>query len=66
VAVAARRTVEAKNKLSLRVDHENELHVCKGCGCILKTKIWVPLKTILNNTEIKTMHPNCWVIKENL
>lgn len=67
VATAIKRHLEIKNKVGLRVDLEEELGMCKACGCCVRLKIWVPLKHIeAHQTEDvwNKLAPNCWMLRE--
>lgn len=63
-ALTVRRQIELKNKLNLRVQGEKSLHVCGGCNCILRLKVWAPIKFISEHTDTSKLAPGCWVIKE--
>lgn len=67
IASVVKAQVEMKNKMQLRVDGEKSLGICTACGCVMRLKIWVPLKTILAGSEQATLdalHPDCWIKKE--
>lgn len=65
MAVAIRRQVELKDSLDLRVIGERELLTCSGCGCALKLKIWLPLKSLhIDKEELKQFDQNCWMNTE--
>lgn len=66
-ALGARRLIEFKNELQLRVEGEKHLHLCSVCDCVLKLKCHVPLSNIVASTSIETMGKfpkHCWIIKE--
>ena len=63
-ALLVRRQIELKNRMSLRVDGEKSLHICSGCLCVLKLKVWVPIKFIEQTTDMTKLHPDCWQLKE--
>ncbi len=62
--------LEVKNGMSISVDKENELGMCRICSCVLPLKVHVPLKHIVQNTSSDTfkmfgeMKPDCWIISE--
>ena len=58
--------LEMKNKLSLSISHDGSLHICTGCDCPLKLKIWTPMEHILKFTTEETkqrLDPRCWILK---
>lgn len=65
-----REISEAKTGLKLKVEGEENLHTCKLCFCDLKTKPFVPMKTILAGTpeamlaNIKEKKADCWIVVE--
>jgi len=65
VAEHVKEQVEYKNKLSLFVEDENRLHICDGCDCVLKLKVFVPLVYILKTTDLSKLHPGCWILAEH-
>jgi hypothetical protein len=47
--------------------HDQSLKACAYCGCLLKQKIWLPLKVLLDHTpaeELAEMPPECWMKTE--
>ena len=64
-ALLVRRQIELKNKLNLRVNGEKSLHICGGCLCVLKLKVWAPIKFIAQTTDMTKLHPDCWQISES-
>lgn len=68
VVMETRRQLEVKRSLNLQVENEENLHVCNVCWCVLKLKVWCPLKHVLNTTDAKTKDsfpPNCWIVQES-
>ena len=66
-ALTVRRQIEMKNQSQLRVDGEKRLHICDGCGCVLRLKVWTPMKFITETTEqnvIDSLPDVCWQRKE--
>lgn len=65
-----REISEAKTGLKLKVEGEENLHTCELCYCDLKTKPFVPMKTILAGTpeamlaNIKEKKADCWIVVE--
>lgn len=65
VALAIRKQVELKNNLQLRVKGEKSLMQCKGCGCILRLKVHVPIENLgLDEIELQKYPEHCWMRKE--
>jgi len=64
IANAIREHLEVKNKLQLRVEHEDELGTCRVCKCCLPLKVHVPMEHILPNmTEerFNALPSHCWI-----
>lgn len=62
------RQLKAKDAMNLRVRREECLHVCSVCLCILKLKVHVPLKYILESSSLEGLphhNPRCWIIDES-
>lgn len=64
-------TINARSKLrhamNLHVIGEEGLNTCEVCGCVIKLKIWTPLKHIRRFTspEMLARYPDfCWLPKE--
>ncbi len=58
--------LEMKNKLSLSTAHDSNLHICTGCDCPLKLKVFTPMEHILKFTTEETkkrLDPRCWITK---
>lgn len=67
IAETIRRQLAIKNKMELKVTREDELFMCRGCGCCLKLKVWVPLEHIKSHTsakQLKSMPSWCWIRME--
>ena len=65
VAMAVKRQVELKNKLHLRVNGEKSLMQCRGCGCVLKLKVHVPIENLgLDENELQRYPEWCWMKRE--
>lgn len=66
VADKVKQIVQVKNHLQLRVSGERRLHVCSGCSCALRTKIWLPLEKILPEPEERRkFDKSCWLLNES-
>lgn len=62
-----RAELELKNRMALKVDGEDKLHMCKNCGCALPLKVWVPTRHIRDHTDaekLKTYPEWCWIKRE--
>jgi len=67
VAEAAKRALDAKNKLELRVDGEKSLGECGTCGCVLRLLVWYPQKKIqpyLEENEMRRIPHHCWKLRK--
>lgn len=70
-ASVIRAWASRKNEMNLSVLGEDKLHSCDVCLCSLPTKVWVPMKTILERTpnamieKFKAEAPEkCWMRKQ--
>lgn len=63
-ALTAKRLLELKSKMNLRVQGEKSLHLCELCGCVLRLKVHEPLKFILEGSSTEDLIPECWVNQE--
>jgi len=66
VADAVRLTLEAKNKLELRVSGERMLGRCEACGCVLRLLVHEPqarIKEQITDEERKLLPDWCWKLK---
>lgn len=62
-----RKELELKAQMSLEVSHEQDLHMCKACGCCLRLKVWTPRVHLAKHTTQKQLAemPNyCWLKME--
>lgn len=65
---------EIKNDMQLRTPHDAQLHMCAVCQCVMRLKVWVPIKHISNETKTETLNKlsavktksgqGCWVPEE--
>src|SRR4029079_154902 len=58
------RQLQMKDELGLKLEGEEQLHVCEACGCVLSLKVWVPLRHIMETTDYDKLHPKCWILSE--
>ena len=66
IAEMIRAGLEVKSGMSLHLDCEDGLHMCRACGCCARLKVWTPIQHILNHTDETTMNKfdaNCWIIQ---
>lgn len=59
------RQLQLKDEMRLRVRGEECLHVCSGCGCILRLKIHVPFRFISESGIPDGLPSFCWQVTEN-
>lgn len=67
IALAIREQLAVKHQLGLFVSKENEIHMCRICGCCLKLKVWTPIEYVkkhLTDEEIKDLPHWCWMKTE--
>lgn len=65
IAKAIRKTISIKNQIGLVLSCEEELHMCKACGCAPKLKVHVPIEHIKAHHKPEHKYdPRCWVTKE--
>lgn len=71
VVTKLRRTIELKNQIKLSVVHEDKLHVCRSCKCLLPLKVHVPLQLIRETTDLEKLKADCakekttcWILEE--
>ncbi len=58
------RQLAMRGHLGLAVQGEQNLHVCGGCLCVLKTKVHVPLEHVKATTPLGELDVNCWIRSE--
>lgn len=62
-----RGELEVKEQMQLRVAVEDELAMCKKCGCCLRLAVWVPKAHYRRHTDPASLlgYPDrCWKKKE--
>lgn len=64
VVIAVKQQLKLKSELNLRVNGEENLHVCSACLCILSLKVHTPLKFILESSDTEGLHESCWILAE--
>lgn len=66
VAGVIQGQIEMRNKLKIATTVDDKLHICEGCGCVLKLKVHVPASYITTHTTpeaLEKLHPDCWIRK---
>jgi hypothetical protein len=54
------------NRSQLKTPGNANLHTCTACGCLLKLKVWTPLKHIKSVSGWDEGLPDqCWILQEN-
>ena len=69
VAEKIKQQLELKNKIGMRVEQEEEMKMCRVCGCCTSLKVFVPIKFIADHTTTEQMlsYPTfCWQRQELL
>jgi len=67
IAQAIKEQLEVKHQMRIGVIVEDELNMCKACGCCLKLKVHTPIQYIkshLTADQIAKMPTYCWQRKE--
>lgn len=67
VADWIRKELEIKNNMRLHVAAEEQLNMCKACGCCLPLKVWAPrdvIKEHTTKTVIDKTPSYCWMRAE--
>ena len=67
IADTIREWIQIKDKMQIGVKAEQDLGMCRACGCCIRLKIWEPLHYILEHTSPEMMDkyiPECWVKTE--
>lgn len=65
IAEAAKKLLEFKNAMQIRVNGEHRLFTCQVCECPLRTKVHIPFKRVKPTEEEKPHFPaKCWLLKE--
>lgn len=67
IAAVIRSQLALKHDLNLAVEHEDDLHMCRVCGCCIRLKVWVPISHIKKHTSPEQLlkFPNwCWIRDE--
>lgn len=63
IAETIRAELELKNRIQLHATGENDLFMCRPCGCCLRLKVWTPIKHIqkhLPKEALDSMPSFCW------
>lgn len=67
IAMAIRFQLALKHKLGLFVSKENDLAMCRRCGCCLRLKVWTPIgyiKSHLTDGDLEALPSWCWMKQE--
>lgn len=59
--------LELKHQMNLKVSCEEQLHMCKACGCCLRLAVWVPKATYARHKlsiPLEKLPAFCWKRKE--
>lgn len=67
IADAIKETLQIKNKMQMHVAHEDDLHMCKACGCCLPLKVWVPIehvRKVVDGKALSEVPAYCWMRNE--
>jgi hypothetical protein len=63
------RQLEEKNRMQLETHWDDQLHMCKACGCPMKLKVWTPTSVLRRHVTRKQLTKTpafCWLRKELL
>lgn len=64
IAQAIRDMLSIKNEVAMEVKGEEQLHMCRQCGCALRLKVWAPMshvRKILDQETISKLPRWCWM-----
>lgn len=67
VAEATLKFLSFKNELELRVNGEDDLQSCRGCGCVIPLMIWESQDRIqaqMTREEIAKTPNYCWKLRK--
>lgn len=67
IAAVIRKHLEFKHGLGLKVSMEQDLKMCRVCGCCARLKVWVPkehLQASLTPAELSKFPAWCWITRE--
>lgn len=67
IAMVIRSHLEARSKMNLRVEGEENMFMCSVCGCATKLKVHVPIEHIsshLTTEKLKEFPDHCWIRHE--
>lgn len=62
-----RKALEVKQGMDLHLPNEEDLGMCRVCGCCTRLKVWTPLEHIFHHTppgELEKYPPHCWYPQE--
>lgn len=67
IADEIKKQIEFKNRIGLKVDCEESIHMCKACGCCNRLSVWTPIIHIAHHTtteKLAEFDKDCWKRKE--
>lgn len=68
IAGVIRGQLALKHGMNLTTRHDDDLHMCRACGCCMKLKVWVPRDHVRKHTPRDALNKMpkymCWVRKE--
>lgn len=63
-ATGIKKLLEERAEMKLSTPHDQKLQMCVKCDCVLKLKVFAPLKHILNHTDkevFDSLPSHCWI-----
>ena len=63
------RELEEQHRMNLNTPYDDQLHICKICGCAMRLKVWTPasvLRRHINKKQLNQSPSWCWLRKELL
>ena len=63
------RELEEKHRMNLATPYDDQLGMCRACGCCIKLKVWTPASVLRHHVTKKHLNhaPGyCWMKKEML
>lgn len=67
VADVIRHQLELKQQMNVESSFDDQLFMCRACGCCLRLKVLVPIEHIANHTtpeQLAKYPANCWIPAE--
>lgn len=60
------KQLRLKMDMNLHVRGESNVHICDKCGCYLPLKVLVPIKHVIDTTDMHDLPCWCWCSSESV